>query len=241
MTHDDQPYRIAGIEDDYNSRPGLLATLEALEPEGYAVVGVFPSFEDFNEARVGVDLVVLDRWIRRPEESEKATGAPEPLSGHHAVAELRKRSIRVIMHTMDTNPGHAILEMAAGADAIVDKSYHSPEPLYDAIRASRSGTPLITTAPVARSVWESVELRKSLVLTPREKSVLKWKVAGLSLDQIARREHISEKTVQAAVTQINKKIQTVLTLTNAQTGSEKPVWLQQLLAGFDPMRQRLDD
>lgn len=241
-TSPEAPYRIAVIEDERANRVGIVAELSELT--GIQVVGAYASFEEFNTARVGVDLVILDRWIR----PDPTTGPPlrdsatsgERLTGHAAVAELRKRDVRVIVHTIDTNPIAALLEMAAGADAIVDKAHQTTEPLFTAIQASIRGRPLLS-APVARSLWQTTWLKERLTLNEREKAVLRWRAADLSNKQIAEREGITVHTVESVVTSVRDKLRDFLSAVRSGDGapSEVPESLLQLLAGDDPMRRTL--
>lgn len=228
------PLRIGVIEDERHARTGISLELSALEPEGFIFVGAYASFEEFNCARVAVDVVILDRWIRiRNDDGSESYPQPQ---GDAAVARLRERTIRVIVHTNDANPGHAVREMAAGAECIVSKSHQSPEPLYEALRAIRDGERLLT-GPMASAIWTNEFLLRALELTESEKRVFKLKAAGFTGDQIARRAHISPKTVGNHVSSIHRKIDTILGY--LQSGNDKaprPQWLVQLLTDADPLR-----
>ncbi|MFT3971432.1 MAG: LuxR C-terminal-related transcriptional regulator [Micropruina sp.] len=228
------PLRIGVIEDERHARTGISLELSALEPEGFVFAGAYESFDEFNRARVALDIMILDRWIRI-RHADGSESYPQP-QGHRAVAKLRERTIRVIMHTNDANPGHAAREMAAGAECIVSKSHQSPEPLYEALRAIRDGERLLT-GPMASAIWTNEVFLRALELTESEKSVFKLKAAGFTGDQIARRAHISPKTVGNHVSSIHRKIDTILSqLQSGNDQSPRPQWLVQLLTDADPLR-----
>ncbi len=90
---------------------------------------------------------------------------------------------------------------------------------------------------MASAIWTNEFLLRALELTESEKRVFKLKAAGFTGDQIARRAHISPKTVGNHVSSIHRKIDTILGY--LQSGNDKaprPQWLVQLLTDADPLR-----
>lgn len=235
MSHEACRARIAVIEDDLPNLEWVAAEVRGLP--GVELIGCYFSFEEFNQAKVGVDLVILDRWIK-PDPSTTFS----PMSSFDVVSELVRRKIKVVIRTMDPDPGPAILELSRGADAVVSKASRSSHALMDAIEASLRGEKTVE-GPILKTLWEDQTVIKALTLTDRQKTILKWKIAGLATAQIARRENLSTSAVDGHITEIYRRIRTYLEAAGPSwaarldaTNDKPPLKAFEFLVGLDPMR-----
>ena len=242
MTAAEAPMRIAVLEDDRSNQAHLVEEIGGLS--GVEVVGGYFSFEEFNEARVGVDLVVLDRWIQ-PDPDAATAQTRATMTSWDVVAELERRRVKVIVHTMDPDPGPAIMEMRAGAYAVVSKAHRTNDTLFDAIKAAQRGQRTMN-APVAQRVWQNTTVLEALTLTDKQKSVLMLKAAKMTNAQIAAQEGVSIATVEARVTEIYDKIRAYLQATGSSwqpdpssNRNDPPIRPFEFLLGLDPLRNPL--
>jgi DNA-binding NarL/FixJ family response regulator len=140
----------------------------------------------------GIDLIVLD--LSMPGRSG--------LDLLHRL-KIRLPALRVLVFSMHDSTAMVAQCMAAGAAGFVSKS-SEPQQLIDAVRKVAGGE---RVAP--RGSGDAAEggyRPPHLQLSAREFDVLHHLVAGLGVEAIAQRLHLSEKTVANYQTQVRQKL-----------------------------------
>lgn len=188
-----KPTRILLADDHSLVRSGLRALLEA-EPD-MEVVGEAQDGVEAVEAcsTLQPDVVVMD--LTMP--GRGGISATEDLRGVCPEA-------KVVVLTMHDDDAYVRMAQLAGAAGFVLKRSLATE-LIQAIRAVRSDrTHFPTTEPVRRSNSPSAPLE---LISGREREVLTLIALGHTTPEIARKLHISEKTVETHRAHIADKLE----------------------------------
>jgi DNA-binding NarL/FixJ family response regulator len=125
-------------------------------------------------------------------------------------------TIRVLVFSMHDSAAMVDQVLRAGADGYVSKS-SEPGFLVDALRRVALGETAVLSPDLAecfvpsrlmaRGIGAALPSRPSeAALSTREWDILRWLVDGESVDQIARRLHLSAKTVSNYQTAIRQKL-----------------------------------
>jgi two-component system, NarL family, response regulator NreC len=127
-------------------------------------------------------------------------------SSVEAISRLRERApdTQIVVMTMQDNPVFAQRAFAAGAIGFVAKDRADDE-LPQAVRAAARGEEFVSTRVAARLD----ALHRSLtddVLTPREVEVLRLIALGHTNVEIARKLHLSPRTVETHRANIHRKL-----------------------------------
>jgi DNA-binding NarL/FixJ family response regulator len=184
-----EPIRVLLVDDHALVREGLRTFLEL--QDGIEVAGEAGDGEEAVAValRTRPDVVLMDLVMPR-------------LDGVGAMRQLRELvpGARVIVLTSFTDDDRLLPAIRAGAAGYLLKDAE-PEALTEGIRAAaRDESPLHPRA--ARALLEARERPRRAELTPREHEVLALVGEGLPNKTIARRMHISEKTVKAHLTRV---------------------------------------
>lgn len=186
--------RLLIVDDHSLFREGLVRLLAA-EP-GFRVVGSCGHLKDAREVldREPVDLVLLDYDL----ETEQGSSFLEE-------AKHRGKAPKVLMVTAGMNSTGMMSVMEAGASGIFLK-HSPPSQLSEAIRRVVDGEMWLdprAVKPVIQGATQSAEKRKlELLLSDREKSVLRGVLEGASNKSIAASLHLSESSVKAVLQQL---------------------------------------
>lgn len=124
-----------------------------------------------------------------------------------AIGRLRERApdTQIVVMTMEENPVFAQRAFAAGALGFVAKDRADGE-LADAVRAAARGEEFVSPHVAARLD----ALQRSLTddaLTPREVEVLRLIALGHTSVEIARKLHLSPRTVETHRANIHRKLE----------------------------------
>lgn len=124
-----------------------------------------------------------------------------------AIGRLRERSpdTQIVVMTMEENPVFAQRAFAAGALGFVAKDRADSE-LAEAVRAAARGEEFVSPRVAARLD----ALQRSLTddaLTPREVEVLRLIALGHTSVEIARKLHLSPRTVETHRANIHRKLE----------------------------------
>lgn len=127
-------------------------------------------------------------------------------SSIEAISQLRERApdTKIVLMTMEENPGFAQRAFAAGALAFVAKDRSDSE-LAQAVRAAARGEEFISP----RIATRLDALHRSLTdnaLSPREVQVLRLIALGHTRVEIARRLRLSPRTVETHRANIHRKL-----------------------------------
>lgn len=200
--------RVAIVEDDPKYRAGLV-TLLGSQPS-FRVAEAFPAAQPFLERaeRAGAtppwDLVIMD------------LGLPG-LSGADAIRRLKKlhQATPVVVFTVFEDSAAILEAICAGADGYLLKRTPADELVQQLRAVAEGGSPL--TPGVAKTVLEVVRRNDAgggpaeedarLVLSPRERDVLRLLADGLVNKQVADQLGISFETVRTYVRRIYEKLQ----------------------------------
>jgi DNA-binding NarL/FixJ family response regulator len=134
---------------------------------------------------------------------------------------------RVLVLSAHQDPEHVIPLLEAGATSYLPKTISLNE-LLEAIRATERGESVLppSVASVVVNHFSGVVDHKGKVnLTEREMEVLRLVSGGLSNDQIAKRLHLSTRTIEAHLTHIYRKLN-VSSRTEAAILAVRKGWLK---------------
>lgn len=192
---DDQPLIRAGIRMVLEAEPDLVVVGEA-ENGSEAVVIV---------AKQPVDIVLMD--VRMP-----------LMDGIAATGEIAKSgaATRVIVLTTFDLDEYSFAAIRAGASGFLLKDAR-PAELVGAIRTVHAGDAVLAPSITRRLLQQFAGLPHAApsapthpaiaTLTPRELEILVEIAAGLSNDEIARKNHLAQSTVKTHVGKLLQKLQ----------------------------------
>ncbi len=189
--------RVALADDHAIVRQGYRRLLE-LEPDfgvvaecadGPAVLALLQGTDP-----PGLDLLVLD--LSMP-----------GCSGLDLLERITHRwpNVAVLVFSMHDAPAMVAQALKAGAAGFVTKS-SNPEELVQCLRRVAAGERRVLSADIAAAPHSVSALAPHDALSPREFQVLEGLIAGLGLDEIAARLHLSAKTVANHQTQLKQKL-----------------------------------
>jgi DNA-binding NarL/FixJ family response regulator len=122
---------------------------------------------------------------------------------------LRWPRLRVLVFTMHDHPSIVAQALAAGAAGFVTKT-SAPEVLVASLRSVASGRTRVLSPDVALRIDARADAAAGAAppaaLSAREFDVMRLLVAGEALDAIARRLHLSPKTVSNLQTAVRNKL-----------------------------------
>lgn len=143
----------------------------------------------------GVDVAMVDLSLRES-------------SGIDAIRRMlaREPQLRVLVVSMHDNPSFVVQAMRAGALGYLTKN-SEPGEVLTAIRDVAVGRRVLS-AEVAQGVASAALAEEAPLsrLTPREFEVLRMAVNGESVDAIAQRLHLSQKTVHNHMSSVRQKL-----------------------------------
>lgn len=116
---------------------------------------------------------------------------------------LRWPALRVLVFSMHDSPAMVVQALRAGAAGFITKS-SEPALLVDALRRVGRGDTGVLSPDIAAVAQAPAAEPPHRVLSAREFEVLRGLVAGLSVEQIAERLHLSPKTVSNYQTRIRQ-------------------------------------
>jgi DNA-binding NarL/FixJ family response regulator len=197
--------RILVVDDHPLFREGLARTLG--EEEGFVIVGQVENGATAEEAwpRLAPDVALVD--VSMP-----------GIDGIETVRRLvaRDRSAKLLMLTSSEDSGDVIAALDAGASGYVTKTVRYGD-LVAAVREVHAGG-----RPLGEAIARKLAVRdRGSPLTPRELDVLRLLREGLSLDEMARKLAITERTVRAHVTAIKVKLDAANTAQAVARGFER--------------------
>ena len=114
-------------------------------------------------------------------------------------------TVAVLVFSMHEAPAMVAQALRAGAAGFVTKS-SEPDELVQCMRRVATGERRVLSADIAAAPQALSALAPQQALSPREFQVLEGLAAGLGLDDIAARLHLSGKTVANYQTQLRQKL-----------------------------------
>jgi two-component system, NarL family, response regulator NreC len=164
--------------------------------------------EDVEVVAEADDLAAVARHVQghRPHVLVLDLGMPNG-SSIEAIGRLRERApdTQIVVMTMEENPVFAQRAFAAGALGFIAKDLADAE-LPQAVRAAARGEEFVSPRLAARLD----ALQRSLTddaLTPREVEVLRLIALGHTSVEIARKLHLSPRTVETHRANVHRKLE----------------------------------
>lgn len=191
--------RVLVVDDHTLFRQGLLSLLQDM-----------PEIEVVGEAGEGREALRLLHSLR-PDVLLLDVNMPG-MSGVEVVREARRArlSTRIVMLTISREERDLWGALQAGADGYLLKNLE-PEQLHRALLAVAEGQSVLSpevTRPVLEAVRDTAGRgRAEVLLTEREREVLKALAKGLTTAQIAHTLFMSENTVKTHVRHILRKLE----------------------------------
>lgn len=195
MRNPNSPLRVILVEDHEMVREGLARTLE--KESDLAVIGQCASSSEALRLIQGpVDMVLLDVDLGE----ERALGFVEASrkAGYEG---------KILVVTAGISGTEAVRLLQAGASGIVHKR-HSGKDLCDAIRKVAAGEPYLEEKYLP-SLIRSVDRSRPPIapkLTERDRSLLRYVLAGLTNREIGAQLQISEGAVKASLRLLFEKV-----------------------------------
>lgn len=208
-----RPIRILVIDDHPLFRAGLVRTLG--EEDGFEIVG---QVEDGAAAEAA--------WARLAPDVALVDVSMPGIDGIETVRRLLARdpAAKLLMLTSSEDAGDVIAALDAGARGYVTKTVRYGD-LLGAVREVHAGG-----RPLGEAIARKLANRDS-PLTPRELDVLRLLREGLSIDDMARRLDITERTVRAHVTAIKVKLDAANTAQAVARGFERGLLVARVVDG----------
>lgn len=197
--------RILVVDDHPLFREGLARTLG--EEEGFVILG-----------QVEDGAAALEAWLRLAPDVGLVDVSMPGIDGIETVRRLvaRDPSAKLLMLTSSEDSGDVIAALDAGASGYVTKTVRYGD-LVAAVREVHAGG-----RPLGEAIARKLAARdRESPLTPRELDVLRLLREGLSLDDVARKLAITERTVRAHVTAIKVKLDAANTAQAVARGFER--------------------
>ncbi|MHB8293390.1 MAG: response regulator [Acidimicrobiales bacterium] len=181
--------RVVLVEDHPLYRRGLL---DALSESGeVVVVALAGSIEEIEACEVDADLVVLD--LNLPGRS-----------GVDAVGELTSRGLQVLVLSASGSEHDVVEAIGRGAGGYLTKRAEVEE-ILRAISIVSSGGLYVSPTLASYLIRAEVAPRAPLLLTPREREVLRLLAEGETDHDIAEQLFISVSTVHSHLDRIREK------------------------------------
>jgi DNA-binding NarL/FixJ family response regulator len=192
--------RVVIIDDSTVIRDGFAAVHPQLD-----VCGTFAEVEEFEEAELDCDVVLLDLLLHRPD------GTSDLTQGRPAIRLLRDRGHAVCLYTDERRPLVLALCLRAGASGVVHKS-DPTEATVAAVCEIAEGRMSITQSLIG--LTELLDRRDTRFdLSPRQRQVVSARARGQHWLDIAAELYISEDTArehyQAACQKLRDYLQVV--------------------------------
>lgn len=188
MTATPAPIRVAIVDNHEMIREGVARLLG--DQAAFVVVGSYPDVAPVLASQSAPDLVVLDLYLGRDDQ----TSVP-------SIPDLIDRGSKVVIHTAEERPIPLRAAVAAGASGIVLKN-DSGASLLDVITRV-VGDEFVCSSILAHALVSDPALAPKL--TERERDVLQNIDDGLTHFQVARRLGISEHTVRTHLRAVSAK------------------------------------
>jgi two-component system, NarL family, invasion response regulator UvrY len=186
----------------------LLVDDHAVVREGYKrLIDRAPDLRVAGEASTGDDAVRLCTSIT-PDVTVMDISLPDQ-SGFEALAQILAHApaARVLMFSIHDEQIYVERALGTGARGYLTKA-SAPETLVEAIRAVVRGeifvSPDLTAPPVGHTTRRMPDAVSAL--TTRELEIARLLVAGLSVEKIAQRLSLAEKTIANCQTAIRRKL-----------------------------------
>jgi DNA-binding NarL/FixJ family response regulator len=175
------------VDDHPLVRQGLCLMLEQ---SGFVVGGEADSVTSTldHPGLTGSDVVLLDITLERS-------------SGFDLIPALRGRDIRVLVYSMHEDPTVVRKAMAAGATGYVTKR-EAAQSLAEAIRTVLAGGTYVSPRAAAALAQHAA----APDLSPQQQQLYDLLGQGFDAEQIARRLHVSPRTVETYCTRLMDKL-----------------------------------